>query len=389
VSAPAQDNRPPASIQAPFDGAAVLPPADMTDEGPGSLLDVQPLADSVDFDQLNVVGVRVVYRSTNANGTATTVSGVVAVPPGKQPSGGWPILAFGHDITGMLEDCAPSTFQGLGGYSSIVSLLAGRGYVVVMTDYEGLGVDGFTHPLLDSTTLGHNMIDGVRAARHVLPSASNRWAAFGLGQGGAATWAADAQAASYGTGLDLVGAVAVSPLANMTGLADAMENETLAPAQFRLAMLTLTSLVLSPDKRLNPDDYVSENAKERFGDLTNCAVVDPVKAVAAAAGLHPSDFKPRTPAAAENLRRDLQDLALPGTSSLSAPMFVIYATIDPVVLPDWIEQAVRTACARGDPIEVRKMLDASVLNDIVLYDSVGWIQGRFGGQHPTDVCVGV
>jgi hypothetical protein len=361
----------------------------MTDEGPGSLLDVQPLADSVDFDQLNVVGVRVVYRSTNANGTATTVSGVVAVPPGKQPSGGWPILAFGHDITGMLEDCAPSTFQGLGGYSSIVSLLAGRGYVVVMTDYEGLGVDGFTHPLLDSTTLGHNMIDGVRAARHVLPSASNRWAAFGLGQGGAASWAADAQAASYGTGLDLVGAVAVSPLANMTGLADAMENETLAPAQFRLAMLALTSLVLSPDKRLNPDDYVSENAKERFGDLTNCAVVDPVKAVAAAAGLHPGDFKPRTPAAAENLRRDLQDLALPGPSSLSAPMLVIYATIDPVVLPDWIEQAVRTACARGDPIEVRKMLDASVLNDIVLYDSVGWIQGRFGGQHPTDVCVGV
>ena len=389
VSAPAQDNRLPASIQAPFGGTAVLPPADMTDEGPGSLLDVQPLADSVDFDQRNVVAVRVVYRSTNANGSPTTVSGIVAVPPGDPPAGGWPVLGFGHELTGVQKECAPSLSQNLGGYSSIISVLADRGYVVAMTDYEGLGVDGFPHPLLDSMTLGRNMIDAVRAARHLLPSASNRWAAFGLGQGGAATWAADAQAASYGTGLDLVGAVAVSPLANMTGLADAMENGTLVPAQFRLAMLVLTSLVLSPDKRLNPDDYVSENAKARFGDLTNCAVVDPVQAVTAAAGLQASDLQPRTPAAAEELRRDLQDLALPGPSSVSAPMLVIYATADPVVLSGWIEQAVRTACARGDPIEVRKMLDASVLNDVVLYDSVGWIQGRFGGQHPTNVCVGV
>ncbi|WP_181428334.1 lipase family protein [Mycolicibacterium moriokaense] len=389
MSAPPQGNRPPASIQAPFAGAAVLPPPDLTDDGPGSLVDVQPLEDSVDFDRMNVVGVRVLYRSTNAKGTATTVSGVVAVPPGKQPSGGWPILAFGHDIIGMLKDCAPSSIQDLGGYASVISVLADRGYVVAMTDYEGLGVDGFPHPLLDSTTLGHNMIDAVRAARRVLPSASNRWAAFGLGQGGAATWAADAQAASYGTGLDLVGAVAVSPLANMTGLADAMENETLVPAQFRLAMLAVTSLVLSPDTRLNPDDYVSENAKALFGELTNCAVVDPVKTVAAAAGLKPGDLKPRTPAAAEDLRRDLQDLALPGPAKLSAPMLLIYATIDPVVLPGWIEDAVRTACGRGDPIEVKKIGDVNALNDIVLYDSVAWFQGRFSGQRAMNTCVGV
>jgi hypothetical protein len=175
----------------------------------------------------------------------------------------------------------------------------------------------------------------------------------------------------------------------MTGLADAMENETLAAAQFRLAMLAVTSFVLSPDKRLNPDDYVSENAKARFGDLTNCAVVDPVKAVSAAAGLHPGDFKPRTPAAAEDLRRDLQELALPGPVKLSAPMLVIYATIDPVVLPGWIEEAVRTACGRGDPIEVKKIGDTSALNEVVLYDSVAWLQGRFGGQRAMNICVGV
>jgi alpha-beta hydrolase superfamily lysophospholipase len=383
-----QHNRPPAAIPAPFDGAAVLPPADMTDDGPGSLIAVEPLEDNPDFDRVNVTAVRVVYRSTNAKGSPTTVSGIVAVPPGDPPTGGWPILSFGHELTGVLKDCAPSLSQNLGGYASVVSVLVDRGYIVAMADYEGLGEDG-PHPLLDSNALGRNMIDAVRAARHVLPAASNRWAAFGLGQGGAATWSADALAATYGGGLELVGAIAVSPLADVTALADEMEAEKLAPAQFRLAMLIVSSLALSPDKRINPEDFVSENAKALWGYLTNCAVVDPAQAVAAAAGLQPADLKPKTPAAADELRRNLQELALPGPARLSAPMLVVYATIDPVVPSAWIEQAVRAACANGDPIEIKKIGDVSAINDIVLYDSVAWMQGRFGGQRPANVCVGV
>ncbi len=118
--------------------------------------------------------------------------------------------------------------------------------------------------------------------------------------------------------------------------------------------------------------------------------MDPAQTVAAAAGLQPGDLKPKTPAATEQLRSDLQAIGVTGSVEIcrrrcwwSTPPSI------PVVLPGWIEQAVRTACARGDPIEVKKIGDISVLNDIVLYDSVAWIQGRFGGQHPTNVCVGV
>ena len=101
------------------------------------------------------------------------------------------------------------------------------------------------------------------------------------------------------------------------------------------------------------------------------------------------DFKPKTPEASAQLRNALQSTSLPGSSSLSAPMLVVYATMDPVILPAWTEQALRTACAHGDSIEVKKIGDVSVLNDIVLFDSVAWIQGRFAGQHPANVCVGV
>ena len=360
----------------------------MTDDGPGSLVTVEPLESSKDFEQVDVVAIRMVYRSTNAAGNPTTVSGIVAVPPGKPPTGGWPVVSFGHDLTGVQKDCAPSLSQNLGGYSSVISVLADRGYVVAMTDYEGLGIDGI-HPLLNSNTLGRNMTDAVRAARRVVPAASNRWVAFGLGQGGAATWAANAEAATYGNGLDLVGAVAVSPLADVTALADLMDTAKLEPAQFRLAALIVSSLALSPDAKINPEDFIYGTAAAHWGFLTNCAVVDPAQAVAATAGLQPGDFKPRTPAATEQLRSHLQAMALPGPLRVSAPMLVVYATIDPVILPGWTEQALRTACARGDPIEVKKIGDISVLNDIVLFDSVAWIQGRFAGQQPTNVCVGV
>jgi hypothetical protein len=168
-----------------------------------------------------------------------------------------------------------------------------------------------------------------------------------------------------------------------------MDNDKLAPAQFRLAALIVSSLVLAPDAKINPDDFINENAAARWGFLTNCAVVDPVQAVAGAAGLQPGDFKPRTPAATEQLRSYLQANVLPGPLTLSAPMLVIYATIDPVILPGWTEQALRTACAHGDPIEVKKIDDVSVLNDLVLFDSVAWMQGRFAGQQPANICVGV
>ena len=390
VVAPSHENRSPAPLALPFQGAAVLPPADLTNDGPGSLLEVTPMQDSLDFDQVNAVAVRVVYRSTDSKGAATNVSGIVAVPPGEPPSGGWPILAFGHDITGLQKECGPSLAQDLGSYASIVSQLVDGGYVVAMTDYQGLGLDGFPHPLLDSTTLGNNMIDAVRAARHVLPAASNRWAAVGFGQGGAAAWAANTQAKTYGVGLDMVGAVAVSPLADVTGLADAAEDGTLTAAQFRLQMLVVASLALSPTYKLDPYQYFNDAVKNSFGYLTACvAMVDPAQVVAATAGLQPSDLKPKNPAAAEELRRDLQELALPGQSKFSAPMLVIYATLDPVVLPGWTAQALQTACQQGDPIEVKKYRDISALNEVVLYDSMAWIQGRMGGQRATNICVGV
>jgi hypothetical protein len=362
----------------------------MTDDGPGSLVEVEPLADMASFDDLNAKAVRVVYRSTSgADGQPTEVSGTVVVPPGAPPRGGWPVISFGHMATGVLNRCAPSLAEDLGGYAPILSPLVARGYVVTMTDYQGLGVAGFHHPLLDAATLGNNMIDAVRAARRVLPSASTRWAAYGLGQGGLAAWGAGERTATYGGGLELVGAVALGPYADMSQLADAAQDGTLNPELYRLHALVLDSLAGAPDA-LNLDDYRSESAKADWDALTGCALADPADADRALKRLRAEDLRPRNQAATDELRRLLMQYALPGQSATpAAPLLVVYATEDRGLPAAWVEAPVRDACMKGETIQVsRRVGEANAASPWIIDDVLAWLQARFDGQNIANVCTG-
>src|SRR3954471_3818077 len=48
------------------------------------------------------------YSSTSTTGRAVPVSGVVSVPKGKAPKGGWPVVTWAHGTTGIADACAPS-----------------------------------------------------------------------------------------------------------------------------------------------------------------------------------------------------------------------------------------------------------------------------------------
>ena len=51
---------------------------------------------------------RVLYRSTGLDGRPVAVSGVVILPLGEPPPGGWPIIAWAHPTSGIVPRCAPS-----------------------------------------------------------------------------------------------------------------------------------------------------------------------------------------------------------------------------------------------------------------------------------------
>jgi hypothetical protein len=91
------------------------------------------------------------------------------------------------------------------------------------------------------------------------------------------------------------------------------------------------------------------------------------------------------------LREEIASTAVPlDTGGPAAPVLVVYATEDPTVSASSINDAARSACERGSPVEVdRRIGDTNTANDLVTQKAFGWLQQRFDGQGLADPCVGV
>lgn len=142
------------------------------------------------------------------------------------PTGGWPMVVFGHGTVGVAQTCAPSvTMKATGNwdYATLVAALVSQGVVVVAPDYEGLGSSdmGVTpgHPYLNFGSAGRSMaLSAVAAKQLLLGKLSGAWAAVGHSQGGHAALAS-AQFASLAKAqsptLNFKGAIAVAPASNL------------------------------------------------------------------------------------------------------------------------------------------------------------------------------
>jgi pimeloyl-ACP methyl ester carboxylesterase len=359
--------------------------ADFSGSGPGTLDDartlpgVEPrLADAASLSA------RITYTSTSGiNDSHPKVSAAVFVPKGTPPQGGWPIVAFGHPPTGINHDCGPSGSATLMGVSTTVADLLNAGYVVTVSDYQGLGLDETYHPFLDSTTVGFNLIDSVFAARRLVPTTSVDWIAFGVSQGGQAAWAADELAENAGQGLHLVGAVSVSPAADIEGLADAAMNGGLTSAQKLALQAYLASLQREyPDFAL--DDYRRGMVREQWDVLAACQGPQATERTKLADRLGADDLRPASPAAAQTLRGYLQKTNLP-QGPAAAPMLVVYGASDPLIPPAWTERAVHRACLMGDAIDLDVQPDTAS-KDIDMSAAFAWIRDRFNGAPARDDC---
>lgn len=164
--------------------------------------------------------ITVVYKSKSLANKLIPVSGTVWIPKGTAPTGGWPIISWGHGTTGSADKCAPSRIADLtsGSYSSYVfptlNRWLGKGYAVAMTDYEGLGTPG-VHPWIIGPSEGRGMVDIVKAARKLNSKISSSWISAGHSQGGHAALFAASLAKTWGTGLTLKGVIPFAPASNM------------------------------------------------------------------------------------------------------------------------------------------------------------------------------
>ena len=152
---------------------------------------------------------RVMYVSQSVQNQPVAVSGLLAIPSGKPPAGGFPVVSWGHGTDGMADQCAPSLDPSAN--VALANVLLDHGWVVTATDYLGEGTPGL-HPYIAGISSARNAIDIVRAARE-LPAAhaSDRYVMWGHSQGGHTAMFTLSIGQDYAKELKLEGVVAGAP----------------------------------------------------------------------------------------------------------------------------------------------------------------------------------
>ena len=169
----------------------------------------------------------VLYRTTTATGKRTVASGVVSVPNGKAPKGGWPVITWTHATTGIADVCAPSrdsasspTHADIDYVYPQLNAWLKRGWAIVRTDYQGLGTPG-THPYLVGAAAAHDAVDIIRAGRQLVPQLGRTWIAAGHSQGGHAALFTGALGPKYAPELKLRGVAAFAPASHISTIVGA------------------------------------------------------------------------------------------------------------------------------------------------------------------------
>jgi hypothetical protein len=183
---------------------------------------------------------RIAYISSDVNDLKTISTGLLVAPMGPSPKEGRPIVSWSHGTTGSAQNCGPSqqinpvvqlneyylpngnswTDYGILSISELIK----EGYVVVATDYQGLGGGG-KHQYAVGQTQGRDAINAIRAAGSVKETGAGKKALlYGWSEGGYSVLSAGGSKeylAKSGTaydGIDIVGVVALSPV-NLSGVA--------------------------------------------------------------------------------------------------------------------------------------------------------------------------
>ena len=174
---------------------------------------------------------RIAYISSDLNDKKTISTGLVVAPTGPTPAGGRPVISWSHGTTGNAQNCGPSQVENPARSLNQYFLVNGNswtdyglpsleqfikdGYVVVGTDYQGLGGGG-RHQYAVAKTNGRDAINAARAAGSMKELGTNKKTVMiGWSQGaGSAMGASQADyIAQKGTaydGLDVVGFVAMA-----------------------------------------------------------------------------------------------------------------------------------------------------------------------------------
>jgi len=333
-----------------------------------------------DGNPAGTVTYRVLYHSTSLQGSDVAQSGMVIVPGGPEPQGGYPVLSWAHGTTGVADICAPSA----GGNQSVPYLnrFLAAGFVVAATDYDGLGTPGI-HPYLVGVSEGRSVLDAARAARNLVgAAASTRVLIFGHSQGGHAALFAGQLASTYAKDLQIKGVVAAAPVGSLTDLLPASPPAQELPSQPYAAMAAIVWSEIYPDIRLN------EVLTPAGADLQGIVTEKCSPATATAASTFSADqlFQASWSTAAGMSAAIAENS--PGSNPLPMPVLLVQGLGDEIVTPASTDAVDARLCEHHDQVQYNSYPGnghSSVLLEAE-GDIVRWIDDRFAEQRAPSNC---
>ncbi len=353
-------------------------PVDITGTRPGDLLRAER------FDGYSLPpgagAVRILYHSLNSAGAAVATSGVVLIPAGSPPPGGWPIIAWAHGTSGVARLCAPSAMKNVY-YGDVLTAMVAAGYAVVATDYHGLGAPG-EHEYLSKLAQAQDVVYSVAAARKAVRSLGERWVVDGHSQGGLASWGV-AELESRLADPNYLGAIAVASGVREAGFLKHL-NDT-PGLGFTLTYIAFG--IHAHDPSFQPARFLADAAQGNAAATTTQGCW--AYGAALNRSIPPGAFLREGADSNRWVRRFVSDLSL-GRLPARGPILVLAGEADPIVPVGGVRATFLQACHAGQQVTLRTYpgLDHHGVMVKSLPEQLAWIATRFRGGTVSSNCPG-
>ena len=302
-------------------------------------------------------------------------------PRSRSQLDGYPVVAWAHGTSGFDANAAPSHHKNLWQHFLAPHQIALQGYVVVATDYAGLGVreypsgQSIIHEYLTPPSQANDVLYSVTAARAAFPELSKNFVVIGHSQGGGAAWAV-AQKAALTSIPGYLGAIAVSLYTNILEL----ENEV---SQFLPAPMCPGLVSAFPEFDLQ--DFLTSEGQKRLGLIYQYSLgTNSAFAYLSGADVLKSNWR-------ENKYvREYMALTSNGGKAIKGPLLITHGKMDPVLSLSVVEKAVKRTAELFPSSEIEFVVLPNVTHVSALSASqwlwMDWIGDRFAGRPVESNC---
>jgi pimeloyl-ACP methyl ester carboxylesterase len=327
-----------------------------------------------------VTATRILYHTRTARSEDALVSGVVLVPYGQPPSGGWPLVAWSHGTSGVARECAPSRMKSLfynweGLYEYVL-----MGYAVVATDYAGLGTAG-RHAYVDMLSNASDVIYSVPAAQAAVPHLSKKWLVIGHSQGGLSSLGV-AQLEAAIRDPNFLGTVALAGASDLEDGLDSVLQVKLPVLNGLIAFWIYGVKTVYP--QLDLQDVLAEKALAIYDSSieNGCSAASGVFATLRSEEMLRPNWKNNT------YVRQFLDRDRPGARATYGPLLLVGGGEDVLFTESASKKVFARLCHSG--ARVQRNVYPGLGHDPVVYgslrDQLNWISARFAGEAAPSNC---